>query len=274
MAGVQVQTRAATEALDWNTGRRQATCLYGEITVLATIQGMYYCGAQFNQGYTGIQHLGHNLHTALFSLWDTSPKLRAKITESDPKSRPGSFSGEGTGAHVNLDGSWTAGKIYKFFLQKQPGRQPNTTDTSFYVIDVSGGEWRHVATINTPNGPKHVGEAFGGVSSWIENIGGGANFATPKIVLYDLWLGTNIHEMKRLTRSGGESGSGRWGQLHGQYFLAEGSRANLDAAFARLKRAYGKPVFGMDGKELSPLPDKPLPNPLPNTALEPTPTAP
>jgi len=262
-SGVQSQARAATEALDWKTGGQNATCLYGQITVLTTLQGMYYCGAQFGQGYTGIQHLNHDLHTALFSIWDTSATSPATITETDPKARPGRFGGEGTGAHVNLDGSWQAGQTYKFFLQKLPGRQPDTTDTRFYVLDGSGGGWRQVATINAPNGPKHEGETFHtGVISWIENIGGKADAAQPKIVLYDLWLGANIHELKRLTRSGGRSGSGRWGQLHGQYFLAEGSPANLDAAFAKLKRDYGEPVFGVDGKELPPLPDQPLPDPL------------
>lgn len=36
----------------------------------------------------------------------------------------------------------------------------------------------------------------------------------------------------------------------------------LSAAFAKLEQAYGKPVFGVDGKELPPPPDKPLPDPL------------
>ncbi len=68
--------------------------------------------------------------------------------------------------------------------------------------------------------------------------------------------------MTRLTRCGGESGSGRWGQLHGEYFLSEGSPANLKAAFAKLEKAYGKPVYGKDGKDLPPLADKPLPTKL------------
>ena len=68
--------------------------------------------------------------------------------------------------------------------------------------------------------------------------------------------------MKRLTRSGGESGSGRWGQLHDRFFLGEGSKANLDAAFAKLEKEYGKPVYGHDGKDLPPLADKPLPTKL------------
>jgi len=265
---VHQRAQAATEALNWKTDKQDIPyCLYGEITVLSTIQGMYYCGAQFEQGYTGIQHLDHNLHTALFSIWDTSPNLQAKIIKSGPGTRMGRFGGEGNGSHLNVDGSWMAGKTYRFFLLKKPGKFQNTTDTSFYVaansssrvVDSRRGNWRHVATITTPNGPKHVGENFhAGVSSWIENIGGGANFKTPKIVLYDLWLGSNLHEMKRLTCSGGQSGSGRWGQLHNRYFLAEGSAQRLNAAFSKMRKKFGMPIYGKDGKELAPIPEKPI----------------
>jgi hypothetical protein len=69
--------------------------------------------------------------------------------------------------------------------------------------------------------------------------------------------------MKRLTRSGGESGggSGGWGQLHDHFFVAEGGKTELKAAFAKLEKDYGKPVYGTDkgGKELPPIADKPLP---------------
>jgi hypothetical protein len=104
-SGLQARVLAATEALHWNTGQQNATRLYGEITVLATLPGMYYCGAQFDQGYTGIQHLGHDLHTALFSIWDTSPALPAAITQADPEARVGRFGGEGNGSHVK---AWMA----------------------------------------------------------------------------------------------------------------------------------------------------------------------
>jgi Domain of unknown function (DUF3472) len=260
MFGVQGQATAATEALDWHIGKENnATCLYGQITILTTIQGIYFCGAQFNQGYSGIQDLNHNLHTALFSIWDTARDLRATITQVASIARPGRFGGEGTGSHVNFDNSWKIGQIYQFFLQKNPGKQPNTTDTSFCVFDIPMDQWLHIATVTTPNGPKRAGTTFGGVLSWIENIGGNAPAATPKIALYDLWLGPNVNQMQRLTRSGGASGSGCWGQLNGEYFLAEGSAQNLQTEFDQLKSRYGEPLIGKDGKQLPPLPDKPLP---------------
>ena len=253
---------AATESLNWQIDDKTKTtdtCLYGEITVLATIQGIYYCAADFDHGYTGIQHLDKNLHTALFSIWDTSPKLKAIVTAHDPKVRVERFGGEGEGSHANLDGSWKLGETYKFFLRKRPGKQPKTTDTRFYVV--SAGKWRHVATINAANGPKHEQEVFGCFPSWIENIGGTAPLKKPKIVLYDLWLGPSVAEMKRLTRAGGNSGDGAWGQLHDHFFVAEGGKAELKAAFAKLEKDYGKPVYGKDkgGKELPPISDKPLP---------------
>jgi hypothetical protein len=54
-------------------------------------------------------------------------------------------------------------------------------------------------------------------------------------------------------------GDGMWGQLHGAYFLAEGNRAALDAAFSGLEKQYGKPVFGENGKGLDPIEGRPIP---------------
>lgn len=142
-------------------------------------------------------------------------------------------------------------------MHKTPGKQPKTTDTSDYIHFED--QWLYVGTINAPNGPKHEQETFSGLCSWIENIGGQADVTVPKLALYDVWSGTSMRELKRITRAGGESGSGRWGQLHGEYFLAEGSAAKLHAELAKLENKYGQPTFGKDGAELPPLPEKPLP---------------
>jgi hypothetical protein len=58
-------------------GQNDATCLYGEITVLATHPGIYYCGANWHPGepaggYCGIQHIGPQERQTIFSIWDTS----------------------------------------------------------------------------------------------------------------------------------------------------------------------------------------------------------
>lgn len=259
---LQASALGGTKALNWIYDSKGITCVYGEIEVLCSIEGMYYCGAQFDQGYTGVQHLDKNLHTALFSVWDTSQTLKAKFTYTGPGTRPGRFGGEGTGAHVFIDKSWQIGKTYQYFLRKQPGKQAKTTDTNFWVV--YQGKWQHVATINTPNGPKNVGTSFGGICSWIENIGGSADFSKPKVILYGLWVGSSPETLKHVIRSGGESGDkyGRWGQLHNTYFLAEGDAKNLTAFFTKSRKEYGEPTFGKDGKELPPIRDKPLPGKL------------
>lgn len=252
--GAQTCVRAGTEALNWELeDQEDATCLYGEVTVLDTAQGMSYYAVNFNHGYVGIQHLQEqDVHTTLFSIVNTSPQSKAKILKHGPSVKPGRAEGESDGVHMNLDASWKVGKISQFFLRKQPGSQPKTTDTSFYVADHSSGKWRHVGTINALNGPEHEQETFGGISSLIENYGGEANVKKAKIVLFDLWLGTNLDGMRHITLSGGESGGGTgcWGQLHDQYFIAEGGLKELNAAFTKLESKYGKPVFGKDGEEL------------------------
>ena len=44
-------TRAGAQHLWWDTNKQDAaTCLYGEITVLATHEGIYYCGANWHPG--------------------------------------------------------------------------------------------------------------------------------------------------------------------------------------------------------------------------------
>ncbi|HTV48479.1 MAG TPA: DUF3472 domain-containing protein [Phycisphaerae bacterium] len=273
------EARAKTEVLYWNTAhQKNVTCIYGQITVLATVPRIYYCGAEWYGvgGYSGIQDLpskGKPDLRNIFSIWDTSKNLPAKITQADPDALISRFGGEGTGAHANMLNVWKIGRTYQFFIQKTPGKGIGTTDTSYYYFDSSEDKWRHLATINSPNGPKNAGVNFGGVVSWIENIGGQAPAAIPKMALYRLWIGPDVEDMKCLTHSSGQSGSGRWGQLDGQYFLAEGSPANLDALFAKLRPKYGDPVFGMDGKELPPLADLPLSDQL-IAKLEHLPSAP
>ena len=115
-----------------------------------------------------------------------------------------------------------------------------------------------MATITSPNGEQGRGTTFVELVSWIENIGGQADFAKPKLDLVSLWIGPDPACLKRLTHSGGESGSGRWGILHGEHFLAEGSRAKLTALFAKLEPKFGRPTFGVDGRELPPVADTPL----------------
>jgi hypothetical protein len=130
----------------------------------------------------------------------------------------------------------------------------DTTDASYYIYDPTN-KWRHIATINSPNGRNKRGSTFREVCSWIENFAG-RNMAEPKIALYSMWTGSSPETLKHVTRVYGESGSGRWGQLNDTYFLAEGSKEQLEPVFAKYEPKYGKPVFGVDGNMLPPVTNK------------------
>jgi hypothetical protein len=89
--------------------QRDATCLYGNITVLATHPAIYYCGANWHPGepaggYCGIQHNGPQERRTIFSIWDTSAQLHPTITEADPYTVFGRFGGEGEGVVMK---SWS-----------------------------------------------------------------------------------------------------------------------------------------------------------------------
>ena len=252
---------AQAQHLWWDLqGQHDATCGYGEITVLATQPAIYFCGANWHPGepaggYCGIQHNGPQERRTIFSIWDTTPELHPKVTAADPKTIFNRFGGEGTGAHTHMLWPWNVGDTFQFFVRKQPGQKPDTTDARYYIYDRTQEKWLHSATITCPNGgKKSVTTIGGGVNSFLENFAG-RDKAVPKLALYRLWLGPNVDNLKCLTRAGGD---GIWGQLYGAYFLAEGDKANLDAVFAQLEKDYGKPVFGDGGKKLDPIPDKPV----------------
>jgi hypothetical protein len=253
---------ASAQHLWWNLeGERNATCLYGEITVLATAPAIYYCGANWHPGepaggYCGIQHNGPSERRTIFSIWDTTPQLHPKVTEADPDTVFGRFGGEGEGGHTHMLWSWRTNETFQFFVCKQPGRDTNTTDARYYIYDRSAGKWRHSATINSPiGGHRSVATLGGGINSFLENFAG-RDREKPKLAFYRLWLGTNLDQMKCLTKARGD---GMWGELNGAYFLAEGDRAALDAVFAGVEKEYGKPVFGEKGKGLEPIKATPLP---------------
>lgn len=256
--------RAQAQHLWWDTKNAHgATCLYGEITVLATHPGIYYCGANWHPGepaggYCGIQDIRPGERRTIFSIWDTSPKLHPKVTQADPKTIFNRFGGEGEGAHTHMVWYWQLGEPFQFFVRKQPGAAPGTTDARYYVYDRRLKKWRHSATITSPNGDKKseasVATISGeGLASFLENFVD-KDRDVPKLALYRLWLGTGPDAMKCLTQAEGE---GTWGQLHDAYFLGEGK--DLDALFGKLKVKYGAPVFGRKREKLGPISDKPLP---------------
>jgi hypothetical protein len=70
---------AHAQHLWWNLeGQKQATCLYGEITVLATAPIIYYCGAHWHPGepaggYCGLQHISRTERRTIFDLGYVTP---------------------------------------------------------------------------------------------------------------------------------------------------------------------------------------------------------
>src|SRR5208282_5695424 len=94
-------TTSGAQHLWWNIeGRRDAACLYGEITILVTYPSVYYCGANWHPGepaggYCGIQHNGPGERRTIFSIWDTSADLHPRVTQADRQTVFNRFGGEG-----------------------------------------------------------------------------------------------------------------------------------------------------------------------------------
>jgi hypothetical protein len=254
--------QAPAQHLWWDIrGQQNATCLYGEITVLATASPIYYCGANWHPGepaggYCGIQDNSVRERRTIFSIWDTSPRLHPKITEADPDTVFGRFGGEGEGGHTHMVWPWKVGETFQLFVHKQRGADGSSTDARYYILDRNTGRWRHSATINSPDGGERCVATIGGsLASFLENFGG-KDKVLPKVALYRLWLGSSVDTLQPLTRAGGD---GIWGELGDSYFLAEGSREKLDPVFRDLARSYGTPVFGGEGRDLRPISAKPIP---------------
>jgi hypothetical protein len=297
LAAAALSAPVQAQHLWWNTnGEKNATDLYGEITVLATAPHIYYCGANWHPGepaggYCGIQHNSDTERRTIFSIWDTAPTLHPTVTAADPKTLHNRFGGEGEGGHTHMLWNWNVGETFQFYVHKQPGPsdKPNTTDTLYYIYDRTKETWLHSATINNPNGdpttkplPNSVSTIGGGLNSFLENFAG-KDKEKPKLALYRLWLGTSVDTMKCLTKAHGD---GTWGEMHGAYFLAEGDPKALEAIFASAKEKYGEAVMGeakkVKGdkgakaekpKVLDPIPDSQMPEKVVD-ALKHLPTAP
>jgi hypothetical protein len=245
-------------------GANDATALYGEITVLATHPGIYYCGANWHPGepaggYCGIQHNSARERRTIFSIWDTTRDLHPRVTRADPKTFFDRFGGEGEGAHTHMVWDWQLGETFQFFVQKVPGRS-GTTDAHYFVYDRKQKKWRHSATIESPQGDAKATKSVstiggGGLASFLENFTG-QDRANAKLALYRLWLGKSLDAMKRLTRA---KGDGLWGKLDDAYFLAEGKKEHLEQTFAGMQARYGLPVIFENQQDIEPVSDRPVP---------------
>jgi hypothetical protein len=252
---------ASAQHLWWNAGgQKDATCVYGQITVLATHENTYYCGINWHPGepaggYCGIQHNGGDEHRTIFSIWDTSPDLHPKVTAADINTIHGRFGGEGEGGHTHMLWPWKLKETFEFYVTKTPADK-DTTDVKYYVFDREAKKWIHSATINCPNGGHDEVKNLtgGGICSFLENFSGQAKDA-PRLAIYRLWAGTKPDDLKALTTAGGD---GKWGELHDAYFLAGGSDDNLKTVFGDLQKEYGQPTFGGKDIKLDPISEKPV----------------
>lgn len=253
---------AQAQHLWWDgTGREQDTCLYGEITVLETALGTYFCGANWHPGepaggYCGIQNTdAPDMRLTICSVWDTAEGLAPTITYKMPGIKvAGPFGGEGTGAQTLNDWPWKVGEPFRFFVRKRPGTAPNTTDVMYYAYDNAGRKWVHMSTITNPNGGQDSVRTLTNINSFLENYLG-QNRGAARLALYRLWSGKDA---ARLTPIRNATGDGTWGQLGGAYFLASGSKTNLEAAYARWAKIYGAPRLPKPNRPLAPIPVRSL----------------
>jgi hypothetical protein len=247
----------------WNAeGQTHATCAYGEITVLATHPHIYYCGVNWHPGepaggYCGIQDNETNERRTIFSIWDTSDELHPVSKAMDPRTDVGRFGGEGTGGHTHMVVPWKVGQTFQYFVRKTPAvGKADTTDASYYFVDPTTKKWVFEAVIQNPNGGHdEVGTIGGGMNSFLENFAG-TDKDVARLATYKLWLGEDPEHLKPITKGGGD---GPWGELHDAYFLATGSKANLDKVFASIKPKYGDPAWGGKSIELPPIKATPVP---------------
>ena len=241
-------TAANAQHLWWKpkpTGK-PATCIYGEVEVLATSQFIYYCGCNWwpgkpAGGYTGIQDPGEGRHNMIFSIWDTSPTLHPRVTEADAKTVFSRFGGEGTGAHTHLDYHWDLGKTYRYYATKEQDSTQANTLTKLYFYDDHSHKWIHEATISNPNdGNISVTTFGGGLNAFLENWMG-KDKELPKLALYRLWMGNSPKELENVTDG---TGDGNWGVLNDTFYLAEGDDSALAPIFEKSKREDSQVVRG------------------------------
>jgi hypothetical protein len=268
---------AFAQHLWWNAdGQKDATAVYGQITVYATNPGTYYCGINWHPGepaggYCGIQDNEPGRKCTIFSIWDTAKDLHPKTIEADPATLHNRFGGEGEGAHTHLPWTWELGETFQFYVTKSPGAVADTTEVRYYVFNRKTKEWIHEATISTPDGGHKSVENFsaGAMAAFLENYTG-KDKATPRLATYRLWIGKGPDTLKPVVHAGGD---GTWGQLNDCYFLAGGSDENLKPVFEKLEKDLGKPIFGEKGKKLPAVTAKPV-DPDVVKALKSLPTAP
>jgi hypothetical protein len=239
--------------------QEKRTLLYGEVEVLASGPGIYFCGVNWSGGYCGIQEHAERKRNTIFSEWDPSPTLHPSVVQADARAVYTRFGGEGTGEHTHLDYPWQEGKPFRFAVAKQPDASGGNTLITFYFFDASLNKWVLQATLSTPNDNKDSVRYFNrpNLNSFLENFAH-QELEVPKLCLYRLWAGTAPENLVFLRKA---KGDGPWGVLNDSFYLAQGKdQAALDALVARQPKSRDSLIGLIKGaKAQLAVPDRKLP---------------
>jgi hypothetical protein len=295
VVALAVPRAAQAQHLGWPlevNGRpmQRVTFLYGEMEVLASGPGAYFCGAGWYGAYSGIQEPFNLPKLTIFSVWDTSPKLHPRVVQADDRTVYKRFGGEGTGAHSHLNYPWEIGKVFKFALTKETETSGANTLITYYFFDDYLNRWVLEATISSPTDNKDWVRYFVGPYAFLENWTGQGR-ETPRLCLFRLWAGaspTSLIFLRKATGDGspavlkGTSIAAGWGVLNNSFYLAQASDASaLEELLAKQPKTAGSvlplikggkaPLFVPTSKlsdgtiaALKALP-KPSPQPMPDT---------
>ncbi len=235
------------------------TLLYGELVVLASGPGLYFCAVNWSGGYCGIQEHLENKRNTIFSEWDTSPTLHPSVVRADGRAVCMRFGDEGAGERTHLDYPWREARPFRFAIAKQPDASGENTLITFYFFDASLDKWVLQATLSTPNGGKDFVRYFNrtNLGSFLENFSH-RQLEVPKLCLYRLWAGAAPEDLVFLSKA---KGDGPWGILNDSFYLAQGKdQVALDALVARQPKSRDSRIGLIKGAK-APLtvPDRKLP---------------
>jgi hypothetical protein len=203
------------------------TFIYGEVDIIASAPGMYFCPFEWDAGepaggYCGPQEQSVGNNNLLCTIWDESvtPPIQTTCVQYDPGcSFAGRLTGEGQGSTASLPYLWQTGEVFKFALTKVPDSTGQNTLTTYYYYDIYQKAWLLMAQFSSPNTTYSRVAYFHGINAFVENFGS-ANKAIPKLARFRLWAGSAPDNLALLTKAYGEY---PWGVLNGSFYIANGA---------------------------------------------------
>jgi len=136
-----------------------AEWVYGEVNVVQSVPGSYFCVMGFSCGYCGIQELYDGRKVAIFSVWDpgdpfdfgakpdsVDEKIRTKNLYAGEGVKIERFGGEGTGGKSMMPFDWKVGETYRFAVHVEKDGDHRAAFTGYIFRD---GAWFKIATFST-----------------------------------------------------------------------------------------------------------------------------